>query len=227
MKETKEELEARVKAYIANKSNVESIDEAVKLQIADVNSDYEINHRIGMLLGARYNAQLNDNETGRAETTTNYQPANNNILVEVVMDVTIQDIINSPTYAEILAACKGSVFITGQMNPRLKVIGYGHLVQGIEIGDYLDIKNVPGALSVRGIVAGGIDYEALHSYFVERNPVTSIAFNVAKGKSKVWMEQDPNMIDKDDVTAPFQIIMKGIIENHNIEGVYCSPNLFK
>ena len=225
MKETKEGLETRVKAYIANKSNVESIDDDIKLQIADVNSDYEINHRIGMLLGARYNAQLNDNETGRAETTTNYLPINNNILAEVIIKASIKDIIASPSYAEILAIVGGSVFQTGELNPRIKVIGYGHLVQGVEIGDYIDIK--PSMISIRAIINGNIDYIAIHEYFVERNPVTSAAINIVKNKSKTWMDQDHTKKDLDDVEEIITLTMKGVTELHNVEGIYCSPNLFK
>lgn len=227
MNETTDELEARVLAYIANKSEVLSIDVDVACQFEDSNSEWSKGHRIGDIMASRYNARLNENETGRASTTTNYQPINNVVLVECISDVTIDTIIANPTYAGILGACKGDVFVTGMMNPRIKVIGFGHLVQGIEIGDYLDIKNVPGALNIRGIVAGGIDYEALHKYFSQRNPVTFAANAIAKAANKAWLGQDNAMKDLDDTTRPFSIVMKGIIEAHNVDGIYCNPNLCK
>ena len=95
--------------------------------------------------------------------------------------------------------------------------------------DYIDINSIPDIVTIRGIIAGGCDYESLHKYFAERNPLTAIANKIAIAKSAVIYNGNvtDGKTDLDNPDRPISIVMKGIVDYNNIIGVYSDPTLCK
>ena len=220
----KPDVSIRVNRYLKQApSIINDVDLAVKELLQEENSERNMEN-IGRLMTKRHNDALRADEKGTAKTTTNYMPLGNQVLVETILDVTIRDIIANKDYAGILRSCGGNVFQTGKLNPRCKVIGFGYFVQGINIGDYVDINNVPGAMSIRGVIEGCMDYEGLHEYFSKRNPMTAGAYGIAESKSKIIGRTDFEN-DLDDTDLPFSIIFKGVIDYNDLRGVYSDPQI--
>lgn len=168
-------------------------------------------------LVAKANGALVNNDGWSFASNTNYIPYGDKVGVEIIVEGTIMDIVTSKTYAEFLGKVGGDVFATGTPNPRIRVFGFGHMVQGLNIGDYLDIANVPDIVSIKGVIAGCDNFMYVREYYLTRNPRTAIAVNPT-GKSAYMMEDVES--DVDDLSTPIKFIFKAILDAYNIEGVY-------
>lgn len=168
------------------------------------------------------NAALNPKEEGRMKTSTNYMPYGNGVGVDIIIKAKVIDILSSKDYGELLGKVGGDVFETGEMNPSIRVNSFGHQVQGLTIGDYIDIANVPGAVTIKGTIAGGYNFHKIKALYNKRNPTSTLAIASAKTNSQVrnLNTMSKGNRDKDELTTTVEFMFKGKIESHYIEGIY-------
>lgn len=203
----------------------------VKNEVIKADRDYDLARNpadvaIGLMLTEDYNSALNPNEEGRAKTVNNYIAYGYMVGISIELECTIRDVIRCKDYAELLSTCGGDIFEDGKYNPEIIVDSYGHLVQGINIGDKLDINHTPNVVNVRAIVNGAMDFQTVRNYFVARNTQTSFSLN-ADLKSKVVTKEARQLaFDMDNVNDYIKLKFKGVMEAGDIKGIYVNPDPF-
>lgn len=170
---------------------------------------------------AKHNASLFSNELGKAAATGNYIPYMNEVVISLNFELTVMSVVHANTVADALARTDSRIFKTGKMNPEVIVEGFGFAVQGLNIGDMIDLSALPiqSLLQVRPIIEGCDDYTAIHEDYKKANP--NIAKGVTAGNSKILMAgaMDAKK-DRDDAKDIVKVKAKCLVAAHDIRGIY-------
>lgn len=177
-------------------------------------------------LNYSHNRALFPSEEGKGQASNNYQPYGFEVQVALVLTTTVRDIITCPTYEQLVSKDTGRVQATGKMNPEMIVEGFGYGVQGLNIGDLIDVRHSmhEAIFTNRGIIEGGDDYLAIHQDYKKANPL------LAKGQAAVAYKESGSKVmlpsgqsakaDRDNGDEVITITFKGLVAATNICGIY-------